>query len=482
MSETPVESRPVAAADDAGQGPIRRFGAMVNAGLRPILRRLPRGLFARSLLIVLVPILILQAVMTFVFMDRHWDLVTRRLSDAVGRDVSLIVDLMDTAETPEARNAVIRSVARRLEMFLDILPEDALPAPLEYGRLDILQQSLSRQLGQKIARPVWVDAMRPGKFLEVRVLLADEAREGRTGEAGETGSVLRATIRRSHAYASNSHIFLVWMSVASVVLITLSVLFLRNQIQPIVALSHAAERFGRGLDAPGLRPRGAREVRRAAIAFQQMRARIQRFVEQRTVMLAGVSHDLRTVITRFRLQLALFEDTAEVRELQRDVDEMEAMLEGYLSFVKGGGGEVADETDIAALVEEVVAAQPGEQAILVRHDGPREAVVRPQNMRRLVANLVGNACRYGGRVAVATVRGEATLALTVDDDGPGIPEAQREEALKPFSRLDSARQQTGGHVGLGLAIAHDIARAHGGDLVLTDGPLGGLRVQVTLPV
>ncbi|MEM7565596.1 MAG: ATP-binding protein [Pseudomonadota bacterium] len=478
MSEIPADT-PLARAERAGlRGLLRRLGGVINAGLRPVLRRLPRGLFARSLLIVLVPILILQAVMTFVFMDRHWDLVTRRLSDAVGRDVSLIVDMMDAAETPEARNEVIRSVARRLEMFLDILPEDQLPPPLEYGRLDILQQSLTRQLGQKIARPVWVDAMRPGKFLEVRVLLENETRLGED----EVGTVLRATIRRSHAYASNSHIFLVWMSVASIVLITLAVLFLRNQIQPIVALSRAAERFGRGMDAPALRPRGAREVRRAALAFQQMRARIERFVEQRTVMLAGVSHDLRTVITRFRLQLALFDDTPEVEELKRDVDEMEAMLEGYLSFVKGGGGEVAEEIDIAALVAEVVADQPGDTPIAVRHEGARMAVLRPQNMRRLVANLVGNACRYGTRIEVATVREETALVLTVDDDGPGIPEDRREQALKPFSRLDTARQQTGGNVGLGLAIAHDIARAHGGDMVLEDSALGGLRVRVALPV
>ena len=465
---TPPSRRALAGAVRSGaRQAIRAFGRAVNIGLRPVLRRLPHGLFARSLLIVLVPILILQTVMGFVFMDRHWELVTRRLSDAVGRDVGLIIELMDEAETPEARNAVIRSVARHLEILVDILPGDTLPEPVDHGPIDILYTTLSDQLAQKVSRPVWLDTRGSGKLIEVRVAVPD--------------GVLRATIRRNHAYASNSHIFLVWMAAASAVLITLAVLFLRNQIHPIVALSRAAERFGRGLDAPDLRPRGAREVRRAAIAFQQMRSRIQRFVDQRTVMLAGVSHDLRTIITRFRLQLALFEDTPEVQELQRDVDEMEAMLEGYLSFVKGGGGEVAEETDIAALVRDA-APEAGACDVRVSHRGPVEAVVRPQNLRRLVANLVGNACRYGSRVRVETLREDTQLILTVDDDGPGIPEERREEALRPFNRLDSGRQQTGANVGLGLAIAQDIARAHGGSLTLMDGPLGGLRVRVILPV
>ena len=467
---------PVRAAKDGGRdrlpsrvlrGVGREAGGVLDAVLRPVLRRMPRGLFARSLLIVLVPILILQTVMTFVFMDRHWELVTRRLSEAVGRDVALIIELVDEAETPEARQAVIRGLARNLEIFVDLRPGETLPAPVDHGPIDILYTTLSEQLPRKVGRPVWIDTRGSDKFIEVRVKLAD--------------AVLRASIRRSHAYASNSHIFLVWMTAASAVLITLAVLFLRNQIQPIVALSRAAERFGRGLDAPDLRPRGAREVRRAAIAFQQMRSRLQRFVEQRTVMLAGVSHDLRTVITRFRLQLALFEDTPEVRELQSDVDEMEAMLEGYLSFVKGGSGEVAEEVDIAALVSEVARGTDA-CTVEVRHEGPREAVVRPQNLRRLVGNLVGNACRYGREVRVETRRDDLYLTLVVDDDGPGIPEDLREHALRPFTRLEGARQQTGANVGLGLAIAHDIARTHGGSLVLEDSPSGGLRVRITLPV
>lgn len=452
------------------RGPAARAGRAVDAVLKPVLRRLPRGLFARSLLIVVLPILVLQTIMTFVFMDRHWELVTRRLSDAVARDVGMITELMLDAETAQARNAVIRTAARRLEILVDLAPGETLPPAVEAGRLDILQINLTEAIARKVAKPIRIDATGAGKFIEVRVLLP--------------GGVMRAVVRRSHAYASNSHIFLVWMGVASLVLITLSVLFLRNQIRPIVALSHAAERFGRGQEAPRLRPRGAREVRRAAVAFQQMRTRMQRFVDQRTVMLAGVSHDLRTVITRFRLQLALMDETPETDALNRDIDEMEAMLAGYLSFVKGGSGEAAETLDVEALLRDAVKDAAGDAPVEVTYRGARDADLRPQSMRRLLVNLIGNARRYGRRIAVSGLRDEASLTLTVEDDGPGIPPEMREEALRPFGRLDGARGLgvKGGQVGLGLAVAHDVARAHGGALVLDDSSLGGLKVTVTLPV
>ena len=264
--------------------------------------------------------------------------------------------------------------------------------------------------------------------------------------------------------------------------LTVAILFLRNQIRPILRLSEAVESFGKGREVPNFRPRGAREVRRAASAFIEMKARVERTIEQRTTMLAGVSHDLRTVLTRFKLELALI-DSAEAEAMKRDVDEMERMLEAYLAFARGDTGEQAAPTDMETFLNELKAdAERHGHATTVEFRGLPIVTVRPAAFKRCLANLVSNAARHGSAIAITGDRDHRWLTVTVDDDGPGIPGHLREDVFKPFLRLDDARNQDEGGTGLGLAIARDIARSHGGDITLGDSPLGGLRASVRVPV
>ncbi|WP_334176601.1 ATP-binding protein, partial [Pseudoxanthobacter sp.] len=289
--------------------------------------------------------------------------------------------------------------------------------------------------------------------------------------------------RRSQTYASNAHIFLVWMVGASVVLLIIAILFLRNQIRPIQTLAEAAERFGRGLPVENFRPRGALEVRQAAFAFLEMRRRIERQIEQRTTMLAGVSHDLRTILTRFRLELALIGEGEEIEALKQDVDVMNAMLEAYLAFARGDGDEQARETDLTLILEylEDEAVARGASVFPTSFEGEPMVVVKPMAFSRLLFNLVVNATRYGRTVQIAARHADGWITVVVDDDGPGIAPDDREAVFRPFFRLDAARNQDQTGTGLGLTIARDIARGHGGDVTLGDSPLGGLRVRVRVP-
>jgi two-component system osmolarity sensor histidine kinase EnvZ len=273
------------------------------------------------------------------------------------------------------------------------------------------------------------------------------------------------------------------MVATSLVVLAIAIAFLRNQIRPIVRLADAAEAFGKGREAPNFRPRGAREVRRAAAAFLEMKGRVERAIEQRTTMLAGVSHDLRTILTRFKLELALLGDEPEIEAIKKDVDEMAAMLEAYLAFARGDMGEQPAPTDIAALLEELKldTERHGHAASVTFHGQP-EVTVRPAGFKRCLANLVTNASRFASTVAITGHRDHRWLSVTVDDNGPGIPQELREDVFKPFLRLDDARNQDEGGTGLGLAIARDIARSHGGDITLGDSPLGGLRATVRVPV
>ena len=293
---------------------------------------------------------------------------------------------------------------------------------------------------------------------------------------------MRILAPRNAAYVSNSHIFIIWMLGTSLVLLAVAIAFLRNQIRPILRLAYAAEDFGKGRDLE-FKPAGAREVRQAGYAFIEMKNRIARTIEQRTTMLNGVSHDLRTILTRFKLSLALMEQSPDLDAIQRDVDEMRMMLEAYLAFAKGDLGEVPVTTDIRALLEELKSdAERNGHSTQISVSGETSVILRPAAFKRCLANLVGNAQRYGGTIALSLTRDRQFLVIMVDDDGPGIAPELREIVFRPFFRVDEARNQDEGGTGLGLAIARDIARSHGGDITLSDSPLGGLRVSVRIPV
>ena len=430
---------------------------------------MPKGLFARSLLIIITPMVVLQSVVAFVFMERHWNSVTRQLSAAVTQDIAALIDIY--REFPQdADQATLRRIAQeRLGLIVDFLPGTDLPPIGPKPFFSLLDQALSNQIARQIRRPFWIDTVGRSSQIEIRIQLDN--------------SVMRVFARRNAAYASNSHIFLIWMVGTSVILLTVAILFLRNQIKPILLLADAAESFGKGREVPDYRPRGAREVRRAALAFIEMKRRVERTLEQRTTMLAGVSHDLRTLLTRFKLELALIDDSPEIEALRKDVDEMGRMIEAYLAFARGDSGEQASPTDMAAFLEELKAdaERNGHRTSILFHGEPI-VTVRPAAFKRCLANLVSNAARFAPTIAITGHRDHRWLTITVDDDGPGIPASMREEVFKPFLRLDDARNQDEGGTGLGLAIARDIARSHGGDIMLGDSPLGGLRATVRVPV
>ncbi len=447
-----------------------RFATFWDRIGRWIKSLMPTGLYARAVLIIIAPMVVLQSVVAFVFMERHWNTVTRRLSAAVTQDIAALIDVYQTFPQ-DADQAQLRRIGQRLGLVVDILPGTELPPIGQKPFFSLLDQALSQEIRKQIRRPFWIDTVGRSALVEIRIQLGN--------------SVIRVFAPRSAAYASNSEIFLLWMLGTSLVLITVAILFLRNQIRPILRLTEAVENFGKGRDVPSFGPRGAQEVRRAALAFIEMKRRVERAIEQRTTMLAGVSHDLRTVLTRFKLELALLGNGPELDALKRDVDEMARMVEAYLAFARGDSGEQAEPTDMAAFLDELRAdAERHGHRTTVDFHGYPVVTVRPHAFKRCLANLVSNAARFANAIAISGRRDHRWLTITVDDDGPGIPIKLREEVFKPFLRLDDSRNQNegAGGTGLGLAIARDIARSHGGDISLGDSPLGGLRATVRIPV
>ncbi len=435
---------------------------------RYVARIMPKGLYARSLIIIVAPMVILQSVLAFVFMERHWQTVTNRLSTAVTQDIAALISVLETYPQDENYDKIIKLAKDSLDLNITILPDGPLPPPGPKPFFNLLDHALSEKITAHIGRPFWIDTVGRSNIVEIRIKLNDK--------------VLRVFARRSQTYASNSHIFLIWMSGTSLVLLVVAILFLRNQIRPIQRLATAAERFGKGQDAKDFRPAGAREVRQAAHAFLEMKRRIERQIEQRTTMLAGVSHDLRTILTRFKLQLAILDDEPEVRDMQRDVDEMQHMLEDYLAFARGTGTEKNEQILIPQLLTELEHdAQRSGHQLSVQHSGGDKVEIRPQTIKRCLNNLIGNAHRHAENVAINSERLENWWLVHIDDNGPGIPEDKMEEVFRPFYRLDDARNQNNPSTGLGLAIARDIARGHGGEIRLSTSSMGGLRATLRLP-
>jgi two-component system, OmpR family, osmolarity sensor histidine kinase EnvZ len=438
---------------------------------RGLAEMLPKGLYKRSLLIVIVPMVLLQSAVTFAFMQHHWDLVTRRLSEAVARDVGALTDLYQRLPPGQDDASLANLASERFRMDASLLAPGPLPPVMPrsfYGELDPLTRTLPKEIRKQIIEPFWIDTVGRSGLVEIRIDLG--------------GRVLRLVTRRALAYEANAHIFVLWMLGAMILLLTLAIIFLRNQIRPILRLAKAAEDFGKGRDLD-FNPHGAREVRQAGHAFIEMKRRVERASEQRTAMLNGVSHDLRTMLTRFKLSLALLDNSADSEFLQNDVDEMGQMLEGYLAFARGDTGESTAQTNVGSILEDLRTASERHGASLgVETRGDLDIRIRPMAMKRCVGNLVANAQRHAERVRVSAIREAQFVSIVVDDDGAGIDPAYREDVFRPFYRLDEARNQDEGGSGLGLAIARDIARSHGGDITLSESPLGGLRAAVRIPV
>lgn len=449
-----------------------RPGALLGRAFRALV---PRGLLGRSLLIILLPLLILQGVALQLFYGGHLDVISRRLASGVAGEIGMVIEQMQRHPSAEDRAWLFRESAWRLDLGmafeagagLGLTPDRAASLPLLP-----LEEDLAHAMAERVRRPFDADWQSDRRSVIIRVQLPD--------------GVLHVEAPRKRLFTGTLYLFFIWLVGSSLLLFGVAALFMKNQVRAIRRLAGAAEAFGLGRDIGPMKPEGAAEVRQAAAAFNRMQERIRRFVAQRTDMLAGISHDLRTPLTRMRLGLAVLPRTEEEEEdiaaLTEDVEEMERMVASYLAFARGEGQEQARPTDLAGIVRDV-AQKARRDGAEVAVEAPAELVVslRPDALRRCLANLLDNARKHARRIAVgvaALPRAEAGgwAQVTVDDDGPGIPAAQREEAFRPFATLSA------GGTGLGLAIARDIARAHGGDIVLEDSPLGGLRARVRLPV
>ncbi len=432
-------------------------------------RFLPRGLFGRSLIIIVAPIVLLQAIIAYVFFERDLDTTTRRLARDVAADMAMLVALEDNNHSPDRER--LRALAeRQLNYRVRFLPGQNLP-PHHGALTSNIEIALDDILEQRIGPDRDFSARRTGDDFEIKVDVHD--------------GVLAVLVPRDRVTVSKPDIFILWMVGSALILMGIAIIFLRNQVRPIERLARAADSFGKGRAVPDFKPYGATEVRRAAQAFITMRERIERHITQRTEMLAGVSHDLKTPLTRLKLALAMMPENAETAPMRNDIAEMEYMLDEYLAFARGEGGEESEVTDLGELVRDTAqAAAKARQREDVAVTAPAHVMVsvKRAGLRRVLTNLVDNALKHGSRVAVTLTQDERLVEIAVEDNGPGIPESRREEAFRPFHRLDQGRNLQSGGSGLGLAIARDIARAHGGDIVLDKSALGGLKATVRLPV
>ncbi|MDE1896666.1 MAG: HAMP domain-containing protein [Rhodospirillales bacterium] len=423
---------------------------------------LPRGLFGRSLLIVLVPMIVLQGVALEIFYGTHLDELSRRLAGAVAGEIGFMIDQID--RDPTRRTLVMQeadlhftfhSVFLRNETLRHLPPPDA-PGPVD--------TDLAQALAWDVHRPFNVAWHTHPGILRVNIQMAD--------------GVMSIDVPRKRLFIGTFYLFLVWLIGSALLLVFLAALFLRTQVRGIKRLAEAAEAFGMGRDNGPIRPEGAIEVRRAATAFNRMQERLRRFLTQRTTMLAGVSHDLRTPLTRLRLALAMQPSVTpdDLQDMESDIAEMEHLIGIYLNFARGEGSEQAVPTDLPVLLEEIcVAAKRTGATISLSAPETMIVTLRPEAMRRAFTNLIDNARRHASLIWVSTARNGASVQIFIDDNGPGIPEQKRETLLKPFESDDP------GGTGLGLAIARDIVIAHGGGILLLDRPGGGLRVSIELP-
>ncbi len=434
---------------------------------RQIKRWLPTSLFGRSLLIIVLPVAVMQIAVTWAFFDAHWQTVNSKLSEGLAGDIAWAVASYEDDPSPAAVAKLADRAEESLSLSIAFQKDKKLPTRRREA-LFALDRSLQDALADRLTTPFWFDTTRYTAYIDIRVQVK--------------GGVLQIYALRDRAFATQGHIFILWMVMATMLLTAIAILFIRNQVRAIERLAEAADAFGRGGDID-FKPHGAREVRQAAQAFLAMKARIQRHIEQRTALLASVSHDLRTPLTRLKLEMAMAEPSEQLDAMKGDLSEMEHMIDEYLAFARGEGGEAPQEADLSELIGAII-ADAGRAGVAVEAQIAPDLTValRPNAFKRALANLIDNAAAHGDHVRVtAAARLTGGVEIAVDDDGPGIPEERYEEAFKPFNRLDESRNQNEKGVGLGLAIARDMARGLGGDLVLQRSAMGGLRAVMRLP-
>ena len=427
-----------------------------------IKRILPKSLYGRTLLIFIAPAFIILVLAAYMFFARHWLIVTKGMTDSLAGDVAFITSLIEQDYSFKTWNLVANISEKKMGISVSLQYNEILRGSNTGGPVGAM---LKRSLREKLTHNFSSDVKNERDSVIIKVQIPQ--------------GVLVFSAPGKRVYSPTTHVFIMFWAGTSVLMTLIALLFMRNQIKPIRELAIFAEEIGKGSYNASMRIRGATEVRKAITAVMLMKDRLGRQISQRTTMLAGVSHDLRTPLTRMRLQLEMMPKSEETTGLLEELSEMEQMLNAYLAFAKGEESESLETLDLKEFLEEIVSSFKNTELI---SESGIEITVRKKAMKRCISNLIGNALRYGTKAQISTKQDYKSVSIIIDDDGTGIPESMREEIFKPFVRLDESRNSETGGVGLGLSIARDIARSHGGDIVLSNSPLGGLKAIVQIPI
>ncbi len=431
------------------------------------IKLMPKTLFLRFMLIITLPVIILQIISLVVFFDNHWTRIARRLSTSLTGEFKQVIYQIENSRDYQE---VIAQTKQNLGLNVSIEEQGQLKIVKESNLDDILYNHFRNYMEQEFGKNNFaIEYNQKQSIFTVSIL--------------QNNKIVNFTIPQKRIFSWSTYLFVAWMIATSVLLIVIAMMFMRIQVRSIKRLANTAERFGRGLEVEKFKPEGSSEVRAAASAFLRMKDRIKRQVTERTRMLAGVSHDLKTPITRMKLQLAMMQEDENINDLNKDINDMEKMIEGYLSFARGEGKEASVPCNINGELLKIIRKYNKQKNNIDYHkDCSKELVdIRPNSFNRCIDNIISNARRYATKIEIELKISNDELNIIIDDNGPGIPADKREEVFRPFFRLDDSRNPETGGVGLGLSISKDVIHSHGGEIKLEDSPIGGLRVNISIP-
>ena len=427
---------------------------------------LPKSLFYRSLIIVATPIILLQIIITIVFFDSLWIKANKGMTHSLVGEIQTLYDVYKNPDMGQ-KQTIINLYNKNFDFFIEFKKNEIIPKTVKERWYSPMDRSLRRELKSVFGSSYWFDTTTFKKLVELKIKYND--------------GVLQVKFPKNRIAPSSARIFALWITLPGLLLITIAIIFLKNQTRPIINLARAAEKFGKGEFIKEFRPSGAKEIRQAAYEFNRMRKRISVHLNQRSEMLSGISHDLRTPLTRLKLQLAMLKQQDLAKKMSDDIEEMERMLNEYLEFSRHQKSEETEVVNLNNLIKEIVKKYDLEK-ITARLEENLEINIRLNAVKRCLINLIDNSLAYGKKVEIFTKKTANDLVIFVDDDGPGIPENEYKNVMKPFYRIDKSRGQNKSGVGLGLSIANDIIRSHGGNISLEKSPFNGLRVKISLPL